>query len=232
MNTIMNTTVIGADKNQIVNPMNGGLLPHVLLPLSELLALTLPPFEYRAHIFVPIILALSIATYTTHFGNTVESRALSGIHWTVFTGTIAKLLFSSPEEEYWRLDRPRMEAVSKPFGFSKLHWATSLCLNQRGIGWNFQVKGVPPNPYSQSKRAFIRGQLVKYVQSYIMTDLLHLYFMKYHYIEGVNIAFLNLRANTWTRSFCNAFCAGAKLYFPIQMNYTLASYHLSRHWHL
>ncbi|KAG9230880.1 membrane bound O-acyl transferase family-domain-containing protein [Amylocarpus encephaloides] len=131
--------------------------------------------RFRKHIFVPIIASLAYATYTNQFSNTVAGRALAGIHWTVFLGTIEKLLFGNPEKDYWRLDRPRAY------------------------------------------------QVLKYVQYYVASDLLHEYFVKYHYLEGVNIAFLDLRADTWTRSFCNAFCVGAKLYFPIQMNYALAS---------
>ena len=211
------------DESQIINPINGSFLQHLLLPLSQQLTLTLPPFRYREHIFVALIASLAYATYTNHFANTVEGRALSGIYWTVFPGTIEKLLFGIPEEEYWRLDRPRAEAASKPFGLSKLRWTTALALNQRGIGWNYQVKGVPPTSAPQPKWPFLRHQLLKYVQYYIVSDLLHVYFMRFHYTQGVDIAYLDLRANTWTRSFCNAFCAGAKLYFPIQMNYTLVS---------
>jgi len=209
--------------NQVVNPANGNWLPHLLLPLSQLLALTLPPFRFREHIFVPIIASLAYATYTNQFSDTVSGRALAGIHWTVFLGTIEKLMFGVPEQDYWRLDRAYAEAKGMPFGFKKLHWATSLALNQRGVGWNYQVRGVPKRSAPQSKWSFIAYQFFKYVQYYVLSDLLHAYFVRYHYLEGVNIAFLDLRADTWTRSFCNAFCAGAKLYFPIQMNYTLVS---------
>ncbi len=211
------------DEKDIVNPINGSISPHILLPLSQMLCLTLPPFKYRKHIFIPIIASLAYATYTNHFGNTVESRAMSGIHWTVFLGTLEKLMFDHPETDYWRQDRTHGEATKMSPGPTKLRWATSLMSNLRGIGWNYQVKGVPPSSAPQNKWSFLLHQCIKYVRCHIITDLLHVYFMKYHYLEGVNIAFLDLRAASWTRSFCNAFCAGAKLYFPIQMNYTLAS---------
>jgi hypothetical protein len=109
------------------------------------------------------------------------------------------------------------------FGLAKFRWALSLLATQRGISWNFQVKGVPPMKAPESKWPFLAYQFRKWAKSYILSDLLYTYFDTYHHYEGISMAFMDLRARTWSGSFLNAFCAGAKLYFPIQMHYCFAS---------
>jgi hypothetical protein len=89
------------NSKDIINPINGTFLPHLLLPLSQLLAMTLPSFKLRKHIFVPIIAGFLGATCTTNFANTAAGRALAGTHWTVTLGTLKKLLFRVPEKDYW-----------------------------------------------------------------------------------------------------------------------------------
>ena len=46
----------------------------------------------------------------------------------------------------------------RPFGKEKLKWAVDLGVNMRGIGWNFQVKGVPPGKPNESRSAFLLRQ--------------------------------------------------------------------------
>ena len=198
-------------------------LPHLLLPLIQLLALSLPPFKHRAHIFVPVITALVYATYTNLFSDRIETRISLVISWPIFLATVEKLLFSRPEHQYWRRDRAPAEAASMPFGLAKLRWAAALLVNQRGIGWNYQVKGVPPAKPPQTKWQFLRCQLPEYVKYYVLCDMLHVYTSRHYYSEGANMALLTTRANTWSRSFLNALLLGSKIYFPIQLAYTLGS---------
>jgi hypothetical protein len=210
--------------NEIVNPKQGNLLPHFILLPIQLLCLLLPPFKGRALLFVPIIAVIAYSTYTNHPGNAVADRAMAGVHWTVFVGTLEKLIFSRPESDFWRLTRGPKDAFSLwPFSFGKLKWALGLCLNLRGIGWNFQVKGVPKPDAPQKKWGFLRFQLVKYARCYLINDLVFVYFTKYHHEPGTRLSDLTLYSDNYARFFLNCFLAGCKLYFPLQMNYTLAS---------
>ena len=221
----LSATNMASQQNQLVNPGNGNTLPHILLPLSQLLCLSLPPFRLRSAVFVPWILYLAYGTYTNHMGDTVASRALSGMHWTVFLGTLCKLVWARPEHDFWRLDRIQGEGITmSAFSPRKLRWAASLVFNLRGIGWNWQVKGVPAHRAPQQKAQFLVYQFGDWVKYYIITDLLGLYFETYHHAEGPALASLNLwDQHSLARSAANALFAGAKLYYPIQMNYTLAS---------
>ncbi|KAI9743462.1 MAG: hypothetical protein M1818_002774 [Claussenomyces sp. TS43310] len=201
----------------------GSRLPHLLLPLVQLLALTLPPFRYRAQIFVPVILALAWATYTNIFTHKSETVLLLVSQWPTFLSTVEKLLFSQPERDYWPLDGSCVDAASLPFGLAKLRWAAALFINPRGIGWNYQVKGIPQVAAPQGKFQFLSSQSLHYMKCYVVTDLVHVYLTKHYYTDGVDMASLTVRANTWSRSFANTLMAGSKVYFPLQLLYTFGS---------
>ena len=90
----------------------GSVLPHLLLSAVQIFALALPPFPYRATLFVPIILVLILATWANLCSDAVDLRSLMIGQWPWYLGTLEKLSFGLPEQDYWRVDRPRAEALS------------------------------------------------------------------------------------------------------------------------
>ena len=205
-------------------PPHGSVLPHILLIAVQLLIFTLPPFKYRALIFVPLIVSLVCAGLQNTFTEDLELLASIVSLWPWYLGTIEKLLFTRPEEDFWRVDRTRAEATRMSPGLSKLVWSLSLWRGPRGIGWNHQVKGVPKATAPQTKWRFILYQLGCYAQYYLVCDLLTTYVSKHYYgSPNVDYASLTIRDPAWSRSLLNAFVAGALVQFPLQLQYTLAS---------
>ena len=202
----------------------GSVIPHVLLPVAQPLILCLPPFKYRALVFVPIIVGLAYTTFQNVFTDDMELLCAMISQWPWYLGTIEKLLFTYPEKDFWRLDRARAEASYMPPSLSKLMWSSSLWGNLRGIGWNHQVKGVPRATAPQTKWRFIFYQLGWYARYYLICDVLITYTLRHYYSSSsMDFASLTIRDPSWPRSFLNAFVAGALVYFPIALQYTLGS---------
>ena len=209
------------DRNSIV--------PHVLLPVTQLLALSLPPFKARSPISVALISALGFLSYLNMLTQDPVIRLLLVNQWWTFLGTLEKLLFSNVEEDYHRIGRKKGEATLLPFGLEKFKWALSLLLCPRGVGWNFQVKGVPVQAgkslllRNNPKRLFLRHQALQYIKYYITTDLIQLYASRIMYGTGVAPELLTVRASSWSLSFLNALFSGFRIYFPLQLSYTMGS---------
>ncbi|MCJ1241371.1 hypothetical protein MMC14_009376 [Varicellaria rhodocarpa] len=202
----------------------GSALPHVLLIVVQLLALSLPPFKYRALVFVPVIVGLACVAYQNMFSEDVELLASLMGQWSWYLGTIEKLTFTHPEEDFWRLDRARAEATSMSPGPSKLRWSAALWGGIRGVGWNHQVRGVPKATAPQTKWRFILHRLVAYAKYYLISDILVIYTSRHYYSSpDVDLASLTIRDPSWLRSLINASVAGALVQFPIQLHYTLGS---------
>lgn len=204
------------------------IVPHVLLPVTQLLALSLPPFRARSPIFVALIAALGFLSYLNMVTDDIATRLALVNQWWIFLGTIEKLLFSNVEEDYHQVGRKRREAALMPFGLEKFKWALSLLLSPRGIGWNFQVKGVPVVAEksllrTSTKWQFLRLQILRYIKYFVITDLIHVYATRNMYGTGIEPEMLTVRASTWSRSFLNALFAGLKIYFPLQLAYTMGS---------
>ncbi|KAI9769733.1 MAG: hypothetical protein M1835_006662 [Candelina submexicana] len=202
---------------------HGSILPHLLLPVAQLLALSLPPFKGRSTIFVPLIAGLAFLSYANTMTEDYATRLAMVNQWCIYLATIEKLLFSNVENDYYRTDRAKAEASSMSFGLEKFRWALSLLTTLRGIRWSFQVKGVPAADNSLTKWQFLKHRLRCYIAYYVLTDLLHVYAIRQMYLPGVEPRSLTLRASTWSRSFLNAGCAGLKIYSNLQLVYTTAS---------
>ncbi|KAL6231685.1 hypothetical protein BDW75DRAFT_243679 [Aspergillus navahoensis] len=210
--------------SELVNPKQGTLLPHLLMLPVQLFCLSVPPFPGRSLLLVSIITVIAYATYTNHPGDSVADRAMAGVHWTVLVGTLENLTFCLPERDFWRETRGPSDAQSlRPLSFAKLRWALSLCVNLWGVGWNFQVRGIPTAKVARGKWGFLWFQLLKYLRCYLINDLLYLYFTRFHHTSGMPLYKLILYAKSPVQFFLNCFLACCKLYFPLQMNYTLAS---------
>ena len=202
----------------------GSVLPHILLIVVQPLALCLPPFKYRALVFVPMIVGLAYAAYQNMFTEDIELLGGLMSQWPWYLGTIEKLAFTHPEEDFWRLDRARAEATFMSPGPSKLRWSAALWGGIRGVGWNHQVRGVPKAAATQTKWRFILHRLLAYAKYYLISDLLVTYTLRHYYNSpDVDLASLTIRDPSWPRSLLNAFVAGASVHFPIQLQYTLGS---------
>ena len=66
-----------------LDALGGSILPHILLPFSQILALALPPFRGRAALFVPVICGLVYATWTNLFTTNPFGRAALIAQWPV-----------------------------------------------------------------------------------------------------------------------------------------------------
>ena len=198
---------------------------HALTPLIQILAFYVPPFKYRTLIFTPLILAfICITIWSAWASRNVEFQSLLMIQWPWYLATLEKLLFASPEQDFWRVDRSKGEAASMAMGLSKLQWSTALRFNLRGVGWNYQVKNVPHSTAPQTKWRFVLYQLGVYVKTYLILDILSMYSSRnFYHSPDVDLASLTIRDPSWFRSFMNAFYAGANVYHSIELSYTQGS---------
>jgi hypothetical protein len=157
-------------------PAEGSFIPHILLPCANILALASPPFRGRGLLWSFVIGSLAYLSLFDKYPSDTGIRYGLSCIWVFYLWTLGMLLFTDPELTYWRLDRPRAEAASMPFGFRKLQWAAALWINPRGIGWNHQVKGVRLVKEPSSKWWFVLQQcswlLVCYVAVVCMTGYL------------------------------------------------------------
>ncbi|KAL9130077.1 MAG: hypothetical protein Q9217_001636 [Psora testacea] len=196
----------------------GTILPHILLPAVQILALALPPFRYRAAIFVPIICFLVILTWTNLFTDALDLRVFLVGQWPWYLSTIERLCFTNPEEDFWRVGRPK-EAMGMGF-LSKLHWSAAMYCNPRGIGWNYQVKGVPRYDGENTRRWFFLNRAKWLAIHMLVIDAICVYCDNYYYRPGVDVTTLTGRADTWSRSVLNAVHGFNGIYSHISMIYT------------
>ncbi|RPA99609.1 hypothetical protein L873DRAFT_1843512 [Choiromyces venosus 120613-1] len=130
-------------------PLPGPLASTALLHLTCILSLSLPPFPLRAALFVPPIILLAIATHASPTDPTNPQLTYAiGSLWPLYLSTLSQhlLLPASPETHlHLRTDKPG-DAATWGFSLRKVLWSTKLFLDQRGVGWNFRVKGVAPAP--------------------------------------------------------------------------------------
>ncbi|PWW75918.1 hypothetical protein C7212DRAFT_321823, partial [Tuber magnatum] len=128
-------------------PLPGPLVSILLLHLFCILSLSLPPFPLRSALFVPPIALLVIVTHASPADPTNPQLTYAfGSLWPLYLSTLSQHLFlPAPPETllYLRSDKPG-EAATWGFSLRKILWSAKLFLDQRGIGWNFRVKGVVP----------------------------------------------------------------------------------------
>ena len=195
-------------------------VPHILLPLAQVLALALPPFQYRAHIFIPIILFLVWLTWTNLFTASPSTRSLLLSQWPWYLGTIEKLLFTVPENAFWRIGRAPQEARNLAF-WPKFKWASELYCSPRGIGWNFLVKGAPKPPEVQpSKETALLGHIKWATICYVSLDALDIYKQAHFYAPGVDLAKLTVRAHSPLRALINVAWALFTPYCALNLLYS------------
>ncbi|KAH8723050.1 toxin biosynthesis protein [Phaeosphaeriaceae sp. PMI808] len=161
--------------NFIYTPNDGSIVPHILLFLVQMAALSSPMFSGRKVLFSTLIVGLAIAANFNRFTSDPGLAQFFSLAWPHYLSVLEKIVFAAPpgpEASLWRVDRPAHEALSmKSFGISKLVWAWVIWFNLRGIRWNFQVKNIPEGPPpGQSRWAFVTKQLFAFVRLLLMAD--------------------------------------------------------------
>ena len=206
--------------------VSGNILPHILLPATQILALALPPFRHRATIFVPLIVGLVYATWSNLFMTATVGRAFLIAQWPWYMGTLAKLIFQEPEQLYWRDGHPPQEATTMGF-WDKLGWSTMLYLSPRGVGWNYRVRNVRPGP-KQTRGAFLRDALLWLAVCWIFLDGATLFLFHRYYHGDISLA--NLPTATpergsllGIRTPIAIFTTLSMVYFPTNSLYTQIS---------
>lgn len=214
--TTNSSTLANMTKTSSFQLLEDSILPHLLLPCANILALASPPFKGRGLLWSSLIAYLAYLTLVDDYP--VDTGVRYGLTnlWFFYLPTIEKLLFSQPEQAYWRLDRQKAEAASMRFGFQKLKWATALWINPRGIGWNYQLKGVRPAKYSNSRWIFVSQQLFRSLLYYIVLATMSIYVVRYPYLGYRD-------SSTWTRSLLTELIAGIFIAFGWQLQWTIAS---------
>ncbi|KAF2860912.1 hypothetical protein K470DRAFT_216218 [Piedraia hortae CBS 480.64] len=65
-----------------------------------------------------------------------------GCLWLAFLG-----LFNNCQTEFWRVKRDgKREIFPDRFGIRRVYWVLDLVCSVRGVGWNWEVDGIPPVP--------------------------------------------------------------------------------------
>lgn len=160
-----------------------GLFIYIILVPISISALWVPPFRGRGVLFSSLILSLLyLAILNPPFpGDTNKSVSLA-LLWYLYFGNIEKVLFQTPESSYWRLGRRRQEALSMPpFSWEKFQWAASLSFNMRGVGWNWQVKGVPTSNVNEPRGHFLLKQARGLLVCFLCLDACSFYLRGNHF---------------------------------------------------
>lgn len=196
---------------------------HILLPMVQIVALALPPFENRAWMFVPLIGTLACASASNLGSYSAELRAALISQWPWYLGTIAHLMLAKPEHEYWRLDKPEHEAEKMSFGPQKLAWSAALWVNPRGINWSQQIRGIRRGSAPTTRWRFVFHQLQSYLLYYLIVDVMMVYTLRHFYHLGVDVATVTVRADSWARSCYNSWHMLLQVIAQLQFQYLVCS---------
>lgn len=163
------------------------ILPHLLLPLSMPLFLTLPPFPNRGIISTTTILAIAWLALASPFPTDTQLRYGLSQGWFWYIPTIAKLLIpyshpgpetknpgfkSDAEHAYWHKGYPE-EVARMGFGWEKFKWAMALWFNPRGVGWNYEGKDIVKLSAKGKigRRRFLIERAFEFFLYYCLTDV-------------------------------------------------------------
>ncbi|KAH6657452.1 membrane bound O-acyl transferase family-domain-containing protein [Truncatella angustata] len=212
---------------------SASIVPHAALYAVQVLALILPPFRCRNHIFAGLIVGLAVYTHLhPHFTNDPGLAQPFSIAWSYYLATLAKLLFtgpSGPEGDFWRIDRPKQEALGyRALSWQKIRWAFALILNQRGVRWNHQVKNVHP-VQTTKKSKFLALQTLEFIKCFLIADLLFSLSRRFFFTDANGVVGtirsddLTLRHPDRRWSFAKTLVFAAMPYFMLSMQYVQLS---------
>ncbi|CAI6334294.1 unnamed protein product [Periconia digitata] len=218
--------------NLLLKEPDSSIVPHILLCLVQIIALSSPYFPQRRLVFGALIISLgAYCTLHPHFTNNFDLAQPFSLAWSFYTAVLAKIIFSdAPENQFWRIDRPAREAREyNAFGWRKLRWATALMFNHRGIRWNHQVKNIPAQAHT-GKSAFLMRQLVKFLVCICMGDLLYYIHQRVNFtnrngiVANLDSKYLTLRHESWGWNLLKTFSLACLPYFALSMQFALAGF--------
>jgi hypothetical protein len=177
------------------------ILPHILLPFSMPLFLTIPPFPHRSIISTTAILTLAWLALSSPFSTDTQLRYGLSQGWFWYIPTIAKLLIpyahpgsekresgfkNDPEHAYWHKGHPE-EAANLGFGWRKFKWAMALWFNPRGVGWNYEGKDVVKLSAKGKirKERFLVERAFEFFLYYCLTDVVVSYGKSFGFPEAL-----------------------------------------------
>ncbi|KAH9950043.1 hypothetical protein B0H21DRAFT_687466 [Amylocystis lapponica] len=144
-------------------------LTYYVLALSWVIAWGLP-FPARLAVFAAFAyVALPAVTMFT-MGDAVQGYPFGDTYMSVPFNALHLLLLADLINEF-RHETDIVPPTSLPL-LRRVHWASSVINNSRGVGWNYQVSHLPPPP-TDTRRAFIIGRLRRFVLLYLVVDALH-----------------------------------------------------------
>ncbi|KAI1912870.1 hypothetical protein LOZ53_003085 [Ophidiomyces ophidiicola] len=165
------------ERNFLFPKPPGSIIPHILLFMVQICALSAPIFPGRKILFTTTIIILAVVSNFSPFTSDAGLAQFFSLAWPHYLSVLQKIIFApypGPEVTLWRIDRPAREALNfMPFGISKLVWAFIIWFNLRGIRWNFQVKNIPEGPRpNQGRWSFVAGRVLTFIRLIIMGDFL------------------------------------------------------------
>ena len=163
------------------------LWPHILTPAIFILFFTLPPFRHRTALIVLFAACMIYPCLLAPMPPSAERmsaiRAGMVSMWMFYAGWLAKMLFHSPESEFWRDGRPPREAERMGFGWEKFKWALGLLTAWRGVGWNFRP---PPGKLPAARKPvgrwrFVLRETARAGVYYVATDAATIFYQRSHF---------------------------------------------------
>jgi len=173
--------------------------PHLLAPSLQLLTLTLSPFKHRKLIFAILTAVLAYACFAYPYAYQPTTRSGLSMVWMYHLGNAAKILLYNPEHDFWRTSTDETpstqqdgkgkgkehEAERMRFGWEKFKWAFGLLSSFRGVGWNWEVKGVPKTKLvdgkDETREHLLRRMFVNFVFYYLVLDAVTTYMARQHF---------------------------------------------------
>ncbi|KAI9862423.1 MAG: hypothetical protein M1824_001416 [Vezdaea acicularis] len=160
-----------------------------LLKFSSTTVSNPSPLRNTAFIFVFCFLAyqgLLIRTPQNVFDYVFKGTALGG----AILAAIDFFFIETPQRDFRRVapggllsnaqskraeDGEKSSTPTEGMSFlEKLRWSFGIWTTERGTGWNYAVKNIPPNPFSiDQKWSFVAWQLFYAIQWYIQADFWH-----------------------------------------------------------
>ncbi|KAI1457506.1 toxin biosynthesis protein [Annulohypoxylon moriforme] len=220
--------------NTALSDPDSSIIPHILLWVIQLVALSAPPFRGRRAGFSVLIAVLAVyCNLNPHFTNDFGLAQPFSLAWSFYMNTLAMLLFSGPqgpEGRYSRIDKPKGEALSYPgFGWNKIQWAAVLMFNQRGIRWSHEVKNVRKSPKTERSR-FLGTQFIRFVGYLCAADLLYEIHRRVNFtsldglVGNMDSKYLTVQHPDIVWRFAKTFSIGALPFFMLSMQYAQGAF--------
>lgn len=210
----------------------GSILPHILLLVVQVVALSGPPFRGRRSLVSGAIIGLSVACHTNQFTTNLGLANLFALAWPHYLLTLSHFVFASPggpEADLWRNDRPAREALAlSAFSIVKVRWSFATLVNLRGIRWSYEVAHLPRRVKSEEtegRMRFLLLQMIDLSWLILMGDLVGRLGVRLFFTDPMtgllyaDSKYLSIRGKDAPSSLARAFVFGAGPYFFINMQY-------------